>query len=92
MNANYGTTGINVLSFIVGVTDIDPFILNLFQSKWNMENTVLVTAVLNATTSNNLLKMIYGLSFGNASIRKPLVIGFGILIVLGVLMAFVFHF
>ena len=91
VNTNYGTAGINVLSFIVGVTDIDPFILNLFQSKWNIDNAVLVTAVLNAVTSNNLLKMIYGLSFGNRSIRKSLIIGFGLLIVLGLLMAFVIH-
>jgi uncharacterized membrane protein (DUF4010 family) len=92
INKMYGTGGINVLSFVVGVTDIDPFILNLFQSKWNIENQVLVMAVLNAITSNNLLKMIYGLSFGDKSIRKPLITGFGVLIVLGLLMSFVFHF
>jgi len=92
INKMYGTGGINVLSFIVGVTDIDPFILNLFQSKWNIENSVLVMAVLNAITSNNLLKMIYGLSFGDKSIRKQLIIGFGVLIVLGLLMSFVIHF
>jgi uncharacterized membrane protein (DUF4010 family) len=92
INKMYGTGGINVLSFVVGVTDIDPFILNLFQSKWNIENSVLVMAVLNAITSNNLLKMIYGLSFGDKSIRKPLITGFGVLIVLGLLMSFVFHF
>jgi len=88
VSRNYGTGGINVLSFIVGVTDIDPFILNLFQSKWDIENMVLVTAVLNAITSNNMLKMIYGVSFGNKNIRKPLIIGFGILVALGLLLAF----
>jgi len=92
INKMYGTGGINVLSFVVGVTDIDPFILNLFQSKWNIENSVLVMAVLNAITSNNLLKMIYGLSFGDKSIRSQLIIGFGTLIVLGLLMSFIIHF
>lgn len=92
INKMYGTGGINVLSFVVGVTDIDPFILNLFQSKWNIDNSVLVMAVLNAITSNNLLKMIYGLSFGDKSIRSQLIIGFGVLIVLGLLMSFAFHF
>jgi uncharacterized membrane protein (DUF4010 family) len=91
INKNYGTGGINVLSFVVGVTDIDPFILNLFQSKWNIENSVLVMAVLNAITSNNLLKMIYGISFGEKSIRLPLIIGFGILVLLGLLMSFVIN-
>ncbi len=92
INKMYGTGGINVLSFIVGVTDIDPFILNLFQSKWNIENSVLVMAVLNAITSNNLLKMIYGLSFGDKSIRTQLIAGFSVLIGLGLLMSFVIHF
>ena len=89
---NYGTAGINVLSFVVGITDIDPFILNLFQSKLNIENAVIITAVLNAVTSNNLLKMIYGISLSDKSIRWQLITGFGILIVAGLLMSFVFHF
>ena len=92
INKNYGSGGINALSFVVGVTDIDPFILNLFQSKINIEITVLVMAVLNAITSNNLLKMIYGLTFGNKSIRFSLISGFSVLVVLGLLLSFVIHF
>ncbi|MDP4285233.1 MAG: DUF4010 domain-containing protein [Bacteroidota bacterium] len=88
---SYGTGGINLLSFVVGVTDIDPFILNLFQSKWNIENTVIVIAVINAVTSNNLLKMIYGISLSSKSIRRQLITSFSILIVLGLLMSFVFY-
>ena len=92
VNKHFGVDGINVLSFVVGVTDIDPFILNLFQSKWNIENSVLVMAVLNAITSNNLLKMVYGLTFGDKSIRFQLISGFSILIALGLLFSFVIHF
>ena len=86
----YGTGGINVLSFVVGVTDIDPFILSLLQSKWNLENIFLVVAIINASTSNNLLKMIYGIMLCDKSIRKQLIAGFGILIVIGLLISFVF--
>jgi uncharacterized membrane protein (DUF4010 family) len=91
VNTNYGNGGISVLSFVVGVTDIDPFILNLFQNKGCIENSVIVMAVLNAITSNNLLKMLYGISFGNKSIRSQLISGFGILIVLGLILSFVIH-
>ncbi len=91
VRTRYGIGGINVLSFVVGVTDIDPFILNLFQSKWNMENTTIAIAVLNAISSNNLLKMIYGVSFSDKSIRRQIIIAFGILIVLGLMMSFVFY-
>jgi len=92
VSRNYGTGGVNVLSFIVGVTDIDPFILNLFQSKWDIEITVLVMTVLNAITSNNALKMIYGISFGDKNIRKPLIVGFSILVVIGLILAFGIQF
>ena len=92
VNRKFGTEGINALSFVVGVTDIDPFILNIFQSKWNIEITVLVMAVLNSISSNNLLKMIYGLSFGNKYIRPRLILGFSILIVLGIVFSFLVHF
>jgi uncharacterized membrane protein (DUF4010 family) len=89
IKTNYGTGGINVLSFVVGVTDIDPFILSLFQSKWNVENVFLVTAVINAASSNNLLKMVYGISLCDKSIRWKLITGFGTLIALGLLITFV---
>ena len=90
VSKNYGTGGINILSFVVGVTDIDPFILNLFQSKWNLDNGVVVMAVINAVTSNNFLKMIYGVTLSDKSIRWQLIISFSVLIVLGLLMSFVF--
>ncbi len=84
----YGRGGIRLLSFVVGVTDIDPFILNLLQGKWSIADTYLVMAMLNAVTSNNLLKMIYGLSLGAKTLRRNLAIGFGVLIILGLFMSF----
>ncbi len=87
---HYGSSGINVLSFIVGVTDIDPFILNLFQNKGNMADAVLVTAVVNAATSNNLLKMIYGIILCDKSLRLRLIVGFSILIFAGLVVSFGF--
>jgi uncharacterized membrane protein (DUF4010 family) len=89
IKTSYGTGGIRALSFVVGVTDIDPFILSLFQSKWNVADTFLVTAVINAASSNNLLKMIYGMALCDRSIRWKLGVGFGTLIVLGLLISFV---
>ncbi|MEO8413222.1 MAG: DUF4010 domain-containing protein [Ginsengibacter sp.] len=86
----YGSSGIHVLSFIVGVTDIDPFILNLFQSKLNIADSVIVTAVVNAATSNNLLKMIYATVLCDSSIRRLLFVGFSILIVTGLVISFGF--
>lgn len=87
---NYGESGITSLALIVGVTDIDPFIINLFQSNWNMAPSTIINAVLIAVSSNNLLKMVYGIVFSDKSFRTQLIISFGILILVGLLFVFVF--
>jgi len=76
----FGSNGISILSFVVGVTDIDPFLLSLFQGKWTIGNSVIIAAVLNAMLSNNILKFIYAYTLSEKSIRKSLVIGFGVLL------------
>jgi len=73
----YGDAGINILSLIVGVTDIDPFVLNLFQNGLkSLSLDLIVKAVLLATASNNILKMIYAIILGGKLLRKPIIIGF----------------
>lgn len=81
---SYGGQGVSVLAFVVGVTDIDPFIINLFQGKLNIDIAILAVAVLNAITSNNILKLVYALSLSNKSLRKELIISYAILIVAGI--------
>ena len=49
---------------IVGVTDIDPFVLNLAQGGVSGEPaTALAAAILIAASSNNILKALYAASF-----------------------------
>ncbi len=85
----YGNTGVNVLSFIVGVTDIDPYILNLFQSTGiTLSVSLIVRATLIATISNNLIKMIYALILGEKALRVRVVTGFMFFILLSVLLIF----
>lgn len=81
---HYGAQGTQTLAWTVGVTDIDPFILNLFQGKWNLDAMVITTAVLNAVTSNNILKMIYALALSEKSIKKEIWLSFAVLIAAGI--------
>ncbi|HED08980.1 MAG TPA: DUF4010 domain-containing protein [Ignavibacteria bacterium] len=82
----YGKEGVNILSIVVGITDIDPYILNLFQSGLNnLTVTTIVSATIIATASNNLIKMIYSLIFGDIIIRKNIILGFSILIIVSIL-------
>lgn len=67
-----GQTGFFWLAGIVGITDIDPFILSIAQgSVAEIEFTSLAMAVLIAASSNNLLKAVYVLVFSRT--RRALV-------------------
>lgn len=79
----YGGSGVTTLAYIVGITDIDPFLLNLLQHKNAMAELTVAMAIINATNSNNLLKMTYSIAVGSKKIRKSLIINFSILIVSG---------
>jgi uncharacterized membrane protein (DUF4010 family) len=62
--AQFGTSGIYTLAAIVGVTDIDPFVLNLAQGgTTGMSESALAAAVLIAASSNNILKALYAAFF-----------------------------
>lgn len=88
----YGNGGVTNLAFIVGITDIDPFLLNLLQHKEGILETTVVLAIANATNSNNILKMIYAIVLSNSNIRRSLLINFGILIFAGLLVSLLFYF
>ncbi len=62
--AQFGTAGIYTLAAIVGVTDIDPFVLNLAQGGTSgMSDSALAAAILIAASSNNVLKALYAGAF-----------------------------
>lgn len=88
----YGGAGINIMAFIVGVTDIDPFIINLFQGQLGISNGLITMAVLNAITSNNILKLAYSLFFSDKSLRKDFILSFGSIILAGIIIYFYLSF
>ncbi len=86
----YGNIGVSILSFIVGVTDIDPYILNLFQGTGLTLTIVAITrATIIATISNNLIKMIYALILGKQVFRARIITGFSVFIVVSILLLFI---
>jgi len=60
----FGVTGIYSLAAIVGISDIDPFVLNLAQGGLTgVAPDTLVGAILIAASSNNILKAFYAAFF-----------------------------
>jgi len=75
--SQFGISGIYGLAAIVGVTDIDPFVLNLAQGGISgVQNADLAAAVLIASSSNNVLKALYAACFagGRATAASAVVL------------------
>ena len=64
----YGSGGLKALSFLVGFTDIDPFVLSILTGKYTVNTNEILSAIIIASGSNNLLKAIYALYFGGRKI------------------------
>jgi uncharacterized membrane protein (DUF4010 family) len=62
VTSNYGSHGLKSLAIIVGFTDIDPFILSLLSGKFTVSDPVIVSAVVLASGSNNMLKAAYAIA------------------------------
>ncbi len=88
---SYGSSGITTLAFIVGVTDIDPFLLNLLQHQGGITETIVALAIINATNSNNILKMIYAMTLSSKRLNKSLIVNFSILIISGLAVSMLFY-
>jgi uncharacterized membrane protein (DUF4010 family) len=68
----FGVTGVYSLAAVIGVTDIDPFVLNLAQGGASgIPAGAIAAAILVATSSNNLLKAVYAASFAGRRTAMP---------------------
>ncbi len=64
VKSHLGNSGVYGLAAIVGVTDIDPFVLSLAQGGANgVGLATAATAIVIATSSNNVLKAVYAVAF-----------------------------
>jgi uncharacterized membrane protein (DUF4010 family) len=86
--AQFGATGIYSLAAIVGISDIDPFVLNLAQGGiTSVTNTALSSAILIAASSNNILKAVYAVSFAGGKATAASAAALVVLAIAGVAMA-----
>jgi len=68
---HFGERGLHMLSFMVGFTDIDPFVLSLLAGHFQLGETAIVNAILIATSSNNLLKAAYAVGLSRQRAMWP---------------------
>lgn len=85
----YGSEGLGILSFIVGFTDIDPFLLNLFQGKYPLAMDFIARASMHAIISNNILKGILTSAIADRYTKKMALIGLAIVTVVNILLVII---
>jgi len=79
----FGTSGLQVLSFVVGFTDIDPFVLSLLKGEYPSTTLQeLAAAIVIAAGSNNFLKAVYAAVIGGWRQQRLAIVS---LLILGVL-------
>jgi len=82
--SQFGTTGLYLLAAIVGVSDIDPFVLSLAEhGSGQIPVASEVIAILIATSSNNLLKAGYTAVFAGGRPSLPPTAALGLLALCG---------
>jgi uncharacterized membrane protein (DUF4010 family) len=57
--------GLRMLSFVVGFSDITPFVVSLLQGSFSIDESQILKAIIIASASNNLLKTAYTYIFGS---------------------------
>jgi uncharacterized membrane protein (DUF4010 family) len=87
----FGSSGLKVLSLVIGVTDIDPFLLNLFQGGYHVSLLEIGSASLLAITSNNLMKLIYTYFLADREVFKTCLKGFSLIIILNIISIFLIY-
>jgi uncharacterized membrane protein (DUF4010 family) len=87
----FGSAGVYALAAIVGVSDIDPFVLNLAQPESaQIALDVAVGAILVAASSNNVVKAVYAVVYSGGGVRTVPLAALVVLAACGVGLAAVF--
>lgn len=88
-----GTGGLNLLSFVAGLSDITPFILNLLQNTGNVAVLLVTACSMQAIISNILVNMCYALFFaGKGSRLRPWILGsFGVVVIINFILLLFFY-
>src|ERR1700687_4808170 len=88
VKTEFGLAGIYSLAAVIGITDIDPFVLNLAQGGTSgIPGDAIASAILIAASSNNLLKAVYAASFAGGRATIPSAVALVVLALGGIAIA-----
>ena len=79
--------GLRMLSFLVGASDIVPFIVSVLQGNLGIGPNQILQAIVIATASNNVMKTAYTFAFGHRQTARLTALGMAGIVVLSFLYA-----
>jgi len=79
--------GLRMLSFVVGCSDITPFVVSVLQGNLGIGTPQILQAIIIASASNNMLKVAYTYMFGTRRTANLAALGMGSLAALSILYA-----
>ncbi len=85
--ARFQELGLRMLSFLVGASDIVPFIVSVLQGNLGIGSNQILQAILIATASNNVMKTAYTFGFGHRTTARLTAIGMAGIVILSFLYA-----
>jgi uncharacterized membrane protein (DUF4010 family) len=83
----YQGMGLRMLSFVVGCSDITPFVVSVLQGNLGIGSAQVLQAIIIASASNNMLKVAYTYMFGTRRTANLAAMGMVTLALLSVLYA-----
>jgi uncharacterized membrane protein (DUF4010 family) len=83
--AEFKDLGLRVLSFVVGFSDITPFVVSVLQGDLGIGTAQILQAIVIASASNNLMKLVYAYAFGTRAAANLAALGMGPLAALSLL-------
>ncbi len=83
----YKELGLRMLSFLVGASDIVPFIVSVLQGNLGIGSGQILQAIVIATASNNVMKTAYVFTFGHRQTARLTAIGMSGIVTLSFLYA-----
>jgi len=83
----YKGMGLRMLSFVVGCSDITPFVVSVLQGNLGIGTPQIMQAIIIASASNNLLKVAYTYMFGTRRTANLAAMGMVPLAILSILFA-----
>lgn len=92
-NAEYGNKGIYISSLISGLTDIDAITISVSKLAGNtIDFLTAQNAVLIATLSNTIVKIGISVTAGSKTLKKSIIIGYGVVFIAGIIGFLILNF